>query len=79
MDQVGDDVGTPAIAVDGAAFFGPVSRKIPRGEEAGGSGTASSLVAAFPRFFELKRSRDRRASTSAEPAPAPSRPWLAAP
>lgn len=57
MDQVGDDVGTPTIAFEGAAFFGPVLSKIPRGEEAGQLWDGCVAVAKVPYFYELKRSR----------------------
>jgi len=57
MDQVGDDVGTPTIAIQGAAFFGPVLSKIPRGEEAGQLWDGCVTVAKVPYFYELKRSR----------------------
>ena len=57
MDQVGDDVGTPTIAFNGAAIFGPVLSKIPRGEDAGVIWDATVALAKVPYFSELKRSR----------------------
>lgn len=59
MDQVGFDVGTPVIAVNGVAFFGPVVTPIPRGEAAAKLWDGVLLVAGTDGFFELKRTRDR--------------------
>jgi hypothetical protein len=59
MDQVGFEVGTPVISVDGVAFFGPVVSPIPRGEAAGRLWDGVLLVAGTDGFFELKRSRTR--------------------
>jgi hypothetical protein len=59
MDQVGMDVGTPVISVDGTAFFGPVVTPAPKGEAAGRLWDGCLLVASTPGFFELKRTRDK--------------------
>jgi len=57
ISLVGQDVGTPVVAFNGTAFFGPVLSRIPRGEEAGKIWDASVTLAAYPHFFEIKRSR----------------------
>jgi hypothetical protein len=59
MDQVGYEVGTPVISINGATFFGPVVSPIPRGEAAGRLWDGVVLVAGTDGFFELKRSRTR--------------------
>lgn len=60
ISLVGQDVGTPVVAFNGTAFFGPVLTRIPRGEVAGQLWDASVTLASFPHFYEIKRSRTER-------------------
>jgi 2-hydroxychromene-2-carboxylate isomerase len=54
---VGDEVGTPVVAVNGTAFFGPVMTPAPKGEEAGRLWDGFVLVTGVPGFYEIKRTR----------------------
>ena len=57
MSQVGNEVGTPTIAFEGHAFFGPVIGRAPKGEEAGRLWDACVTLSNYQHFYELKRSR----------------------
>ncbi|MCQ4046175.1 DsbA family protein [Streptantibioticus rubrisoli] len=62
ISLVGEDVGTPVIAVPGAdgqqvAFFGPVMTPAPKGEAAARLWDGTLMVASTPGFYEIKRTR----------------------
>ncbi|MFJ6789852.1 mycothiol-dependent nitroreductase Rv2466c family protein [Streptomyces angustmyceticus] len=62
IDLVGQEVGTPVIAVPGPdgeqiAFFGPVVTPAPKGEEAAKLWDGTLMVASIPGFYEIKRTR----------------------
>ncbi|ARF72554.1 DsbA family protein [Kitasatospora albolonga] len=62
IDKVGQEVGTPVVAVPGpdgeqVAFFGPVVTPAPKGEEAAKLWDGTLLVASIPGFYEIKRTR----------------------
>ncbi|MCY7325769.1 MAG: disulfide bond formation protein DsbA [Microbacteriaceae bacterium] len=59
IGRVGQDVGTPVIAVNGVAFFGPVISPAPKGEQALALWDGVVAAASYDGFFELKRSRTR--------------------
>jgi hypothetical protein len=59
IDQVGLEVGTPIISINGNAFFGPVVTPAPRGEAAGRLWDGVLMVTGTDGFFEVKRTRTR--------------------
>ncbi|AJM77608.1 DsbA family protein [Rathayibacter toxicus] len=59
IHRVGQDVGTPVIAIGDVAFFGPVISPTPRGEQALTLWDGIVMAASYDGFFELKRSRSR--------------------
>lgn len=63
ISLVGQDVGTPVIALAGddgeqVAFFGPVVTPAPKGEAAARLWDGTVLVASTPGFYEIKRTRN---------------------
>jgi len=54
---VGEDVGTPIVAFEGNAFFGPVVTPAPTGETAARLWDGAVAVASVPGFYEIKRTR----------------------
>jgi hypothetical protein len=58
ISQVGQEVGTPVISINGVGMFGPVMTPAPKGEAAGKLWDGFVLVTSTPGFYELKRTRD---------------------
>ncbi|MFJ8361703.1 DsbA family protein [Streptomyces sp. NPDC093984] len=64
IEKVGQEVGTPVIAVPGpdgeqVAFFGPVVTPAPMGEDAVRLWDGTLAVASVPGFYEIKRTRTK--------------------
>jgi len=57
IERVGQDVGTPVLAVNGVAFFGPVISPAPKGEMALTLWDGVVAAASYDGFFEIKRTR----------------------
>ncbi|OZB87869.1 MAG: disulfide bond formation protein DsbA [Microbacterium sp. 14-71-5] len=57
IDLVGDDVGTPVVAIDGVGYFGPVVTPAPTGQAALDLFDGLVLMTRVPGFYELKRTR----------------------
>jgi len=57
IGMVGEDVGTPVVAINGVGFFGPVVTPTPRGEDAATLFDGLDLMTQVPGFYELKRTR----------------------
>lgn len=57
IELVGNDVGTPVVAIDGVGYFGPVVTPAPTGQAALDLFDGLVLMTRVPGFYELKRSR----------------------
>lgn len=57
IELVGDEVGTPVVAIDGVGYFGPVVTPAPRGQAALDLFDGLVLMTRVPGFYELKRTR----------------------
>jgi hypothetical protein len=57
IDPVDCDVDTPVVHFNGVAFIGPVFSPPPKGEEAGRLFDSAAVLACYPGFLELKRTR----------------------
>ncbi len=66
MDQVGYEVGTPVISVDGVAFFGPVVTPAPKGEAAGVLWDGVLAVAGTPGLLRTQAQPRRAARSSTD-------------
>jgi 2-hydroxychromene-2-carboxylate isomerase len=58
ISQVGQEVGTPVISINGVGMFGPVMTPAPKGEAAAKLWDGFVLVTSTPGFYELKRTRN---------------------
>ena len=58
IELVGNDVGTPVVAIDGVGYFGPVVTPAPTGQAALDLFDGLVLMTRVPGFYELKRSRE---------------------
>lgn len=54
---VGDEVGTPVVAIDGVGYFGPVVTPAPTGQAALDLFDGLVAMTRVPGFYELKRTR----------------------
>lgn len=57
QELVGEDLGTPTVQIDDAAFFGPVLTSVPRGQEALRIFDGARLLAGSSAVSEMKRAR----------------------
>ncbi len=74
LDLVGNDVGTPIVAVERSdgeqvGYFGPVITKIPTGDKATDLWDALMVMMEADGFFELKKTRQDMPNPGDRPAP----------